>query len=387
MATITNLDKLRSVSTAFPYSDPIRYWKEQGKLVMGWVCTYTPEELIYAAGILPVRITGGDEPQSLELANSYLYPTTCSTVRCYIQMALDGKYDFLDGFIMGGTCDHIRRLYDVWQHQQFTKFNHLIRVPGIINQTAEEYFMEEMADLRRELEKFTGRAITDESLREAITIYNRTRILLRELNDMCKLDNPPMTGAEILEVVNAANVMPRNSYTEILADLVAEVRELVGKREETMDKPRIMIYGSEINNYHLLEFLEQQGCTIVVQDTCTGYRYWCDLLEEDSGQDPLLSIAKGYFNHFPCSRMFPRRIRLDRVAQLTQEYRVDGLVSEYVRYCTPIGWERPLIRDQFEMAGIPVMQLELEYGTVGTAPVKTRIRAFVEMLEEKLMEE
>lgn len=387
MATIKNLDKLRSISTAFPYSEPIRQWKEQGKPVIGWVCTYTPEELLYAAGILPVRITGGDEQQSLELANSYLYPTTCSTVRCYIQMALEGKYDFLDGFIMGGTCDHIRRLYDVWDNQKFTKFNYLIRVPGIINQVSEDYFLEEITDLRTELEKFTGRAITDEALRAAVKLYNRTRLLLRELNEMCKADNPPLTGAEILEVVNAANVMPRDSYNEILAELVEEVRELIGKREETMDKPRIMIYGSEINNYHLFEFLEQQGCTIVVQDTCTGYRYWSDMVDEDSKQEPLLSITKGYFNHFPCSRMFPRRIRLDRLAELTKEYRVDGVVSEYVRYCTPMGWERPLVRDQLEMAGIPVMQLEIEYGTAGTGPVKTRIRAFVEMLEELKMDE
>ena len=37
--------------------------KRTGGKVMGYFCTYVPEEILYAAGVLPVRILGSHEPQ------------------------------------------------------------------------------------------------------------------------------------------------------------------------------------------------------------------------------------------------------------------------------------------------------------------------------------
>ncbi|MEE9401359.1 MAG: hypothetical protein V3V32_05005, partial [Dehalococcoidia bacterium] len=34
-------------------------WKQRkGGRAVGWICTYVPEEIIYASGMLPVRILG-----------------------------------------------------------------------------------------------------------------------------------------------------------------------------------------------------------------------------------------------------------------------------------------------------------------------------------------
>ncbi len=380
--TLSGLAKVRQVNEGFPYPEPIKQWKARGGKVIGWVCTYAPEELMHAAGLLPLRITGGFEQLALDWANAYLYPTTCSTVRSYVQLALEKRYDFLDGFVMAGTCDHIRRLYDVWAYYAFTPaFNHLIRVPGILRPEAEDYYRSELVIFQQALEDFTGNKITPDRLRHSINLFNRMRRLLGELEALKKLEAPPLTGAEMLEIMNAGWYMPKEEYIPLLEEILAEAK---GVARPTADLKRIMIYGSELNNHHFVKFLEDQECLAVVMDTCTGYRYWSDLVNEDPDVDPLDALAQRYINHFPCSRIFPRKIRLERVMDLVREYRIQGVVSEYVRYCTPVAWERSIIRDRMEQAGIPVLQLEIEYGTAGTGQIKTRIRAFVEMLEDEL---
>ena len=36
----------------------ISSWKDKGKKVVGYVCSYMPEEILFAGDILPYRITG-----------------------------------------------------------------------------------------------------------------------------------------------------------------------------------------------------------------------------------------------------------------------------------------------------------------------------------------
>src|SRR4030042_416784 len=122
-STLETLREIREINASFPYSEPVKEWKEQGRKVIGWQCTYVPEEIIYAAGMLPIRVTGGYKELDLEDANAYLYINSCSSVRSCLQLGLEKQYDFLDGFVAGSTCDGARRLADVW--------GRYLSIPGI----------------------------------------------------------------------------------------------------------------------------------------------------------------------------------------------------------------------------------------------------------------
>ena len=111
---LETLAEIREINASFPYNKYVKEWKESGKKELGWFCNYTPEEVIHAAGILPVKILGGFEEFPLTKADGYFYPTSCSTVRSCFQQALEGHYDFLDGFVVWSPCDHARRFFDVW---------------------------------------------------------------------------------------------------------------------------------------------------------------------------------------------------------------------------------------------------------------------------------
>ena len=94
---LKTMEKVREVNKGFPFTPPIKQFKEQGGKVVATECSYLPEEIIWAADILPVRLTGGDKQIELEDANSYIYINTCSYCRTRLQLALAGKFDFLDG--------------------------------------------------------------------------------------------------------------------------------------------------------------------------------------------------------------------------------------------------------------------------------------------------
>ena len=107
------IDKFREMSeNRHQYA---KDWKERtGGKVMGTLCTYVPLEIVYAAGMLPVRILGTHEVQ--DVTDRYLFPTVCPFCRDALAQGLKGRYDYLDGLSMGRTCSHIQGTFDNWRN-------------------------------------------------------------------------------------------------------------------------------------------------------------------------------------------------------------------------------------------------------------------------------
>jgi benzoyl-CoA reductase/2-hydroxyglutaryl-CoA dehydratase subunit BcrC/BadD/HgdB len=106
----------------------LRRWKEEGKKVVGYFCSYGPQELITAAGFLPFRMRGTGSTGT-ELADAYLTSVNCSFIRHCLNLGLQGEYDFLDGLVVLSSCDNIRRVYDNWKRKVDTPFVHMISLP------------------------------------------------------------------------------------------------------------------------------------------------------------------------------------------------------------------------------------------------------------------
>lgn len=378
-ATLGPLEEIRRINASFPYTDPIREWKGQGKKVLAWQCTYVPEELIWAAGALPVRMTGDSQELGLEEANAYLYINTCSFCRSCLELALGGEWDFLDGYVSCATCDGARRLADVWRTYLSIPLLYNLTVPRETTEGAHQLYLEEVRELKRRLEEFFGEEITEEALREATALYNKTRALLKELYELRKADRPPISGAETLEVVNAGFRMPKDQFNLLLEKILKEARS--GKRALS-GKTRFMVTGSPLNNPEMIRAMEELGGLVVVDELCMGTRYWTDPVDT-SHSDPLEAISRRYLNNFPCARMVPCEKRFNRVLDLVRDYRVDGVVSQIVRYCVPYAHDQPLLCKRLEEQGIGVLELDVEYGMGGIGQIRTRVQAFIEMLLER----
>lgn len=374
------LGGIRAVNSSFPYTDPIKAWKERGNRVVAFQCTYVPEEIIHAAGMLPIRLTGDSQEPSLEEANAYMYINTCSFVRSCLDLVLRKQYQFLDGFVSGSTCDCPRRLTDVWEHYAFTPFMHIMDVPRKMSGAAHDLYREEVGALKKKIEESFDLEVSDGALRRSIQTYNQTRRLLRKLYELRRSDCPPITGAEVLEVLNAGFKMPREEFNRILGELVEEASR--GSRT-VRGRFRLMINGSPLNNPEFIRAIEDLGGLVVVDELCTGVRHWWDLVDESPDIDPLEALSRRYLNNFPCPRMYPPEERFSKVVQLVKDYRVDGVISEVVRYCVHCAHDQPLLKKRLEAQGVPVLGLTMEYGAAGTGQIRTRVQAFLEMLEAR----
>jgi benzoyl-CoA reductase subunit C len=348
--------------------------------VFGWLCTYVPEEIIHAAGALPIRITGYSKETELGDGNAYLYINTCSFSRSCLQLGLKGEYDFLDGVVGGSTCDGARRLFDLWRNYIGTPFYHVLTVPRKYTQPAHDLYHSQVKQFKTHLEGFLGIQITDESLCRSIVVYNESRNLLKRLYELRKFDTPPISGAETMEVLNACFRMPKELFNEWLRNLL---EELSIRENSHKSRARLMVAGSVMNNPEFIESIEDLGGLVVTDELCTSTRYWSDPVVLDRNITPLEAISQRYLNNFPCARMFPSDERFNRILDLARDFRVDGVISQIIRYCVPYAHDLPLLTERLKGQGIPTLALDVEYGTSGSGQIRTRVQAFLEMLEAK----
>jgi bzd-type benzoyl-CoA reductase N subunit len=375
---LSTLDRFRKVNETFPKTDHILEYKNKGGKVFGWLCTYVPEEIMHAAGAMPIRIVGYTHEAELNDGNAYLYINNCSFSRSCLQLALEGQYDILDGVVGGSTCDGARRLFDLWRQYINTPFYHILTVPRKFTDRAHSLYLEEVLQFKHHLEEYLGKTITDDALRQSALLFNEFRTLLKRLYELRKLDKPPITGAETMEVLNAAYRMPKEIFNQWVRDLLDELQAC--DRAHT-GRARLMIVGSVLTNPEFIKSIENQGALVVTDELCTSTRYWGDTVNLNGEKPVLASIAHRYLSNFPCARMFPSDERFNRILDFAREYRVDGVISQTIRYCVPYAHDLPLLTDSLNEQGIPSLALDVEYGTSGSGQVATRVQAFLEMIE------
>ncbi len=374
------LEIIRSVNSSFPFNKPIKDWKENGKKMIGWICTYVPEEIIYAAGILPVRIATDSREINVDTAESYLYYSTCSYIKTCLQLVIDKQFEFLDGFVTCTACEGCRYIAEMWRNYVSSPLVHLISLPRKRSDRGYKFYLKELNRFKDNIERLFNVNISDEALRDAISLYNRSRELLKSLYELRKADNPPISGAETLEIINASGRMPRDEYNSILENILNKLNKARGINQESNGRLRLMVSGSVLNNSEFIKSIEDLGGVVVVDELCTGVRYWSDPVELPSDLSPIEAICKRYFLKFPCARMYHLGERYDRVIDLVKEFRVDGVIMETMRYCVPYIHDRPVLKNRLKESDIPFLDLDVEYGMPGTGQIRTRIQAFMEML-------
>lgn len=356
----------------------IEDWKmTKGKRVIGYLCTNLPEELIYAAGILPVRILGSNEPESI--TQSHLFQAAlCSFSRDCFAQCLKGKYDYIDGIIYGLCCMHTRQVFQEWQRIKHDAFAYELQVPMLLhNPDAKRYLIGEIQDLKSALEKWIGQYIPDSNLDRAIEIYNTNRQLMLSIYELMKSDNPPLTGVEILQMALTGMLIDKEVHNQLLKEVLVKLSAMKGTGKHG---PRLMLLGSVNNDFKLIELIEDCGARIVIDDYCTGNRYYQNQVLAEGNH--LAALANRMIEQPPCplKDLSSERLRGKHISKLIDEYRVDGVVYTIQRQCDSHGLDYPSIQSLTDNKAVPMLKLELEHpSTIGQ--YRTRIEAFIEMLK------
>jgi benzoyl-CoA reductase subunit C len=370
-------DDLNSIVASKPLNADLQSWKNNGGRIMGWLCTYIPEEILYAADILPIRLTGCHTVE-LGASDGYLYSNSCSMARNCLEVCLNGGYDFLDGLVAGTTCDHMRRLFEVWKRYLELPFAYLLSIPHKMTEQSQRFYLMEAMTFKSELEAYTGRSITDAALSDAIRTYNRSRKLLLRLNELRKDEFPLISGSEMQTVLSAGMRISRKKFNQLLEAILADL-EKRGTRHR--GKVRFLLSGAVLDTPAYIQEIENLGALVVADELCTGTSYFWDLV--DTSRDPMEAIARRYLEHIPCARMRPCSSRFNHVANLIKAFRVDGVIILKTKFCDLYEFDNLMFQKRLEKLGLPVLELEREYHDSGSGQMLTRVQAFIEMLEGK----
>jgi benzoyl-CoA reductase/2-hydroxyglutaryl-CoA dehydratase subunit BcrC/BadD/HgdB len=349
-----------------------------GRPVIGWFCSYTPLEIIRAAGLRAYRIVPGPG-RAMTRADTIIDRNFCPYVRTCLGEAMEGKYDFLDGLVVVNSCDPMRRLYDVWRYNIGGGFIHLLDLPRIDTTAAAAYFRENLVRLAGELAGHFGVSLTGTALAGAIEERNHVRSLLKKLYILNRDNRMPLSASQLHRVVRAADVLAPELCEGILERLLDEVRGAAGGRREG---PGILITGSILENPRIVDLVEECGARVVSDDLCTGTRqFWDNVV---SGEEPFTALSKHYLGRIPCPRMKDAGRRFDHVLAMIDEFSADGVIFYTLKFCDPYLYDVPLLKARLAERGIPGLQLEGDFtpGTLGR--VRTRIEAFIEMLGQNV---
>jgi benzoyl-CoA reductase/2-hydroxyglutaryl-CoA dehydratase subunit BcrC/BadD/HgdB len=273
--------------------------------------------------------------------------------------------------------DDIRRLRDNWDYVQKTPFTYLLYVPCKDSEITRESFLEALNTFIEEFEKYFNVKISQKALSDSIEIYNKWRTLLMKIYELRKKDVPPITGAEALKLVTASFVMPKEDYNRELEALLPyiEQRQVALKQLQ----PRILVSGDKIDNPAYLELIEDTGALVAMDDLDTGSRYFWKTTSPD--KDPLEAIVDRYISRPPSPLIAEWSLYVDQIVEWAKEYNITGVLNLPHQHSLVRQMVTPYFQNKLVEAGIPTMSFKVEYHPANQEQLRTRVGAFVELLQ------
>jgi benzoyl-CoA reductase subunit C len=347
-------------------------WKtKSGKKIVGCISTYVPEEIVYAAELLPVEIIGN--PKTYAKADAYLPSFSCSFMRGFLQKLLEKEYEYLDLLVLPSLCDSIWGFYSIWQELSPGSRNYLLHYPGQRSKEALNYFAEEVKKFKAFMERFSGRDISEKDLEAAIEVYEKNRRLLNSLYELRKKESPPICGAEAVEVVLSSMTTPKHLHNQLLEGFLSEIQ---GRDEYPKGNARLLVSGHIVDDPDVLRVIEDSGGLVVADDLDTGSRYFWSLM--DGTAKPLESISKRYLE-LPSPYGSPFEDRIKYLMAMVKAFGVEGVVFPTRKFCDPYLFDYVVLGHAMKEEGVPSLLLEYEY-PLAKGSLKTRVEAFIEML-------
>lgn len=359
--------------------DYAKAWKlKTGRQVVATMCTYTPEEVLIAAGMLPVRVLGAHEPQNV--TEPHIFGMFCPFSRDSLAQGLLGRYDYCTGVTLTQACIQYRQTFNSWRmHVPTVTWDYYLPMPNEVqSKFAKLLHYAEVKKFRTYMEGVIGKPITDDDLRRSTELVNENRRLLHELYEYRKEANPRVTGVDALYASITAQFIDKEDHNRELKRVLAELPKQPQNRIEGV---RFMTIGSENDDISFMAMVESVGSTIVIDDQCSGTRnFWNEARIQD---DPIATISDRYCERPACpTKDYPEHTRFDHVLKLAKDYNARAAIFLQQKFCDPHEGDFPDLKEHLEKNDIPCLFLEFDI-TNPIGPFRIRIEAFLETMSEE----
>ncbi len=355
--------------------------KEKNIPFVGTFCCYTPNEIIMAAGAVPVSLCSTSD-ETIPDAEQDLPRNLCPLVKSSYGFAKTQKcpyFYFADLIIGETTCDGKKKMYEMLAD---LKDVYCMELPNRQSLMGRKLWREEVVALKDKLEEKFGVEITEEKVREQVRIMNKNRLTLRRFYELMKLDPPPMAGFDLYSVLYGSNF--KFNRLEAIKEVTALTDRIEKEYEEgnrpIPKRPRILVTGCPIGGaaMKVVKAIEDNGGNVVCYENCGGAKSVDELINEEA-EDIYQAIADRYLN-LGCSVMTPDQNRFNLMERLLEEYKIDAVVEVILQACHTYNVESYGIKKFVNDHGLPYMSVETDYSTSDVGQLNTRCAAFIEML-------
>lgn len=361
--------------------------QEEGKKVFGTFCVYVPDELIFAANAIATGLCGGS--QFWVPGGEKVLPTnTCPLIKASVGARLDRTCPFFriaDMYIGETTCDGKKKAWEILGEDVSV---HVMDLPQMKREKDIKAWAEEIKELKKVIEEFTGNKVTEESLSESIKLINNKRKALSRLYECRKADKVPISGRDALVISQIAFYDDPARFTQMTNKLCDELEQRIKDGVSVVKEgtKRILLTGTPlaVPNWKLHNIIETSGAVVVCEEMCTGTRYFENLVDETKTtvDEQIDALANRYMG-INCACFTPNTGRIDDIIRLAKEYKVDGVIDVNLKFCSLYDVEGYTVERALKEAGIPVMRIETDYTDNDAEQLRTRIGAFIEMIGTK----
>ncbi len=350
--------------------------KETGKDLVGVFPIRTPEEVVYAAGCVPIGMWGGHT--EITLADKYLQSFCCSIMRINLEYALRGVYNDVKAVLIPTFCDTMKCIVENWKLA-------LPQVPTIAFaypqhhklQAGMEFTIDEIKRVKHELELALHKIITNEEVEEAFHVYEDWRKTMREFTALAAQHPEIITAKKRYAIIKAGCYMDKAVYTK----LVKEINEgLKSEGASTFKGTRAIVTGIMMEPVDVLDIFEENNIAIVGDDLAIGSRLWRTPAREDV-EDVYQKMAYMIRDIEGDTFFFdPEKKKGQMLIDMTKALHADACIVMMMKFCDPEEYDYPIYRAELAKAGVPELYLEFDQQLSSFEQIRTRVQSFTEML-------
>lgn len=360
--------------------------QQNGGKVFGTFCVYVPDEVIFAAGAIATGLCGGSQFW-VPGGEKVLPANTCPLIKASVGARLDKTCPFFriaDMYVGETTCDGKKKAWEILRQDVPV---HVMDVPQMKREKDIAAFEQEIMDFIKVVEEVTGNKVTPEALGESIKLINNKRKALQRVYNTRKASPVPISGKDALLVTQIAFYDDPARCAQMGNQLAEELEERIARQEGVFpaNAPRILITGTPmaIPNWKLHHIIETAGAAVVVEELCTGTRYFENLVDESAAtiEGQVRALAERYMKT-NCACFTPNPGRIEDIVRLAKEYNVDGIIDTNLQFCNLYSTESYLVKQKLDDLGIPVLHIETDYSENDFEQLRTRVEAFLEILEK-----
>ncbi len=347
----------------------------EGKKAIGVIPYYAPEEIAYAAGMIPFGMWGA-EVQVTE-SKKYFPAFYCSIVHACLDLAIKGAYKGLSAVMIPLTCDSLKGMGANWQYG--VKDIPVIDVAYAQNRKilgGIDFTTSQFKKIRNQLQEVAGVLISDKAVAEAIKVYDENRAVCLEFTKLVAKHSQTVSVTDRAYVLKARYFMDRKEHTEWVKALNGMLAALP---EEAVKGKKIVTTGIMADTAELLKILDDFGFTIVA-DQITHESV--DLRQETPADfDPFRAMALRLAHIEGTSVLFePEKLRGKQLVEIAKEAGADGVLWVNTKFCDPEEFDYVPCKKALDEADIPNLQIEVDQQMVNYEQIRTALETFRDIL-------